>query len=42
MYEDYKALKLSRRGKILTVTMDNPPLNAASFWRKATPVFRGR
>lgn len=30
MYEDYKALKFERRGKVLTVTMDNPPLNAAS------------
>jgi enoyl-CoA hydratase len=31
MYDDYQALKFSRRGKILTVTMDNPPLNSASF-----------
>lgn len=31
MYEDYKALKFERRGKVLTVTMDNPPLNSASF-----------
>lgn len=31
MYEDYKALKFSRRGKVLTVTMNNPPMNAASF-----------
>lgn len=30
MYENYKALKFERRGKVLTVTMDNPPLNAAA------------
>lgn len=30
MYENYKALKFSRRGKVLTVTMDNPPMNSAS------------
>lgn len=30
MYEDYEALKFERLGKVLTVTMDNPPLNAAS------------
>ena len=30
MYQDYRALKFERRGKVLTVTMDNPPLNAAS------------
>jgi enoyl-CoA hydratase len=29
MYENYKALKFDRRGKVLTVTMDVPPLNAA-------------
>lgn len=29
MYERYKFLKFARRGKVLTVTMDNPPLNAA-------------
>jgi enoyl-CoA hydratase len=27
MYESYKALKIERRGKILNVTMNNPPLN---------------
>lgn len=31
MYEDYKSLKFERRGKVLIVTMDNPPMNAASF-----------
>jgi enoyl-CoA hydratase/carnithine racemase len=31
MYEDYQALKFERRGKVLVVTMDNPPMNAASF-----------
>lgn len=31
MYEHYKALKFSRRGKVLTVTMDNPPMNSASI-----------
>ena len=31
MYEDYKALKFSRRGKVLTVTMDSPPMNAAGY-----------
>lgn len=31
MYDHYKALKFSRRGKVLTVTMDNPPVNSASF-----------
>lgn len=30
MYEDYKTLKFERRGKVLVVTMNNPPLNAAS------------
>lgn len=30
MYADYKALKFQRRGKVLTVTMNNPPLNSAS------------
>jgi enoyl-CoA hydratase len=28
MYESYKALKLERRGKILSITIDNPPMNA--------------
>jgi enoyl-CoA hydratase len=27
MYESYKALKIERRGGVLTVTMNNPPLN---------------
>lgn len=27
MYEDYQQLKFSRRGLVLTVTMDNPPVN---------------
>ena len=31
MYEDYKALKFARRGKVLTVTMDAPPMNAADY-----------
>lgn len=30
MYEDYKALRIERRGKILVLTMDNPPLNTMS------------
>jgi enoyl-CoA hydratase len=30
VYEKYKALKFERRGKVLTVTMNNPPLNAAN------------
>jgi enoyl-CoA hydratase len=30
MSKDYKALKFERRGKLLTATMDNPPLNSAS------------
>lgn len=30
MYEKYKELKISRRGRILTVTMDNPPMNATT------------
>ena len=30
MYETYKFLKFARRGTVLTVTMDNPPLNTAS------------
>ena len=29
MYEKYKFLRFDRRGSVLTVTMDNPPLNAA-------------
>jgi len=28
MYEDYEALKIERRGKILVLTIDNPPMNA--------------
>ncbi|MCY4276232.1 MAG: enoyl-CoA hydratase-related protein [Gammaproteobacteria bacterium] len=28
MYEKYQHLKLARRGKVLTMTLDNPPLNA--------------
>jgi enoyl-CoA hydratase len=28
MYEDIEALKLERRGKVLTITLDNPPLNS--------------
>lgn len=28
MYETYKALRLERRGKVLVITLDNPPLNA--------------
>ena len=31
MYEEYKALRFERRGKVLVVTMDNPPMNAASL-----------
>lgn len=31
MYERYRHLKFEYRGKLLTVTMDNPPVNAASF-----------
>jgi len=31
MYDHYKALKFSRQGKVLTVTMDNPPMNSASI-----------
>ena len=30
MYENYKYLRFDRRGTVLTVTIDNPPLNAAS------------
>jgi enoyl-CoA hydratase len=30
MYESYKALKIERRGKILVVTLDNPPMNAST------------
>jgi enoyl-CoA hydratase len=30
MYERYRYLRFDRRGKVLTVTMDNPPVNAAS------------
>jgi enoyl-CoA hydratase len=30
MYEGYQALRFERRGKVLTVSMDNPPLNSAS------------
>ncbi len=28
MYEDYTALKIARREKILTITIDNPPMNS--------------
>jgi len=28
VYESYKALKLEKRGAVLVITMDNPPLNA--------------
>jgi enoyl-CoA hydratase len=31
MYERYRNLRFDRRGRVLTVTMDNPPLNAASY-----------
>ena len=31
MYEAYTHLKLERRGAVLTVTLDNPPTNAASL-----------
>ena len=31
MYEKYALLKFERRGKVLTVTMDNPPVNVADF-----------
>jgi enoyl-CoA hydratase len=30
LYEKYKYLRFDRRGTVLTVTIDNPPLNAAS------------
>lgn len=30
MYENIKDLKLERRGRILVITMDNPPMNAAT------------
>lgn len=30
MYESIKELKLERRGKILVVTLDNPPMNAST------------
>lgn len=30
MYENYEALKFERRGGILVLTMDNPPMNAMS------------
>ena len=30
MYDDYQCLKFDRRGKVLTITMDNPPMNSAS------------
>ncbi len=30
MYENYKELKIERRGKILVVTLDNPPMNAST------------
>jgi enoyl-CoA hydratase len=28
MYESYEALKIERRGRVLWITLDNPPLNA--------------
>lgn len=31
MYEDYAFIRTAREGGILTVTMDNPPMNAASL-----------
>lgn len=31
MYQQYKKLKFDRRGTVLTITMDNPPLNAADL-----------
>jgi len=30
MYEDIKELKLERRGRILLITMNNPPMNAVT------------
>ncbi|MGE5510770.1 MAG: enoyl-CoA hydratase-related protein [Bacteroidota bacterium] len=30
MYEDYKLLKTERRGRVLVVTIDRPPLNASN------------
>lgn len=30
MYGDYSALKIERRGKVLVITIDNPPTNAIS------------
>jgi enoyl-CoA hydratase len=30
MYEAYQALKLERRGRILVITLDNPPMNAST------------
>lgn len=30
MYENYEALKLRKRGRILEITMDNPPTNAVT------------
>jgi enoyl-CoA hydratase len=30
MYENYKALKIERRGRVLVVTMDNPPMNSST------------
>jgi enoyl-CoA hydratase len=32
LYQQYKKLKFDRRGTILTITMDNPPLNAADLY----------
>lgn len=31
MYESYKYLRMERRGRILVVTMDNPPLNTVTM-----------
>jgi enoyl-CoA hydratase len=30
VYSEYEALKFERRGKILVVTIDNPPMNATT------------
>ena len=30
MYSDYRHIAASRRGRILTLTLDNPPLNAVN------------
>ena len=31
MYENYSHLKIERRDAVLTITLDNPPTNAASI-----------